>query len=425
MSGLNALLGNALRMERRIQGVWVMAELSDVRSSGGHFYMELIEKDTRGATVAKIRANLWAGTAMALRRKFHAATGRDIASGLKVMLYGGVTHHSIYGLSFNIQDIDPSYTLGDLERLRREILETLAREGIADLNKSVPIPAAPQKIAVISAAGAAGYGDFTNQLDSSPEGFVFYPLLFGAVMQGERTASSVIAALDSIEMTLDFWDAVVIIRGGGSTTDLNGFDNLDLARRVATFPLPVIVGIGHERDRTVLDDIACIRCKTPTAVAAWLIDALRDALGRAENCVDSVQRTASARLEGDRRRIASIEAMIPALTARAMTNASLRLQTIGHKLPAIVGQQTSRQSARLASIAATLPVVAQNKMAAQGKRLAHMEQMIAALSPHNTLKRGYSITRLNGRAVTQADDIPEGALLETTLADGTIKSIKM
>ncbi len=444
LSALTTMVGNAVRTQPHLQSVWVVAELMDVRQSGGHFYMELIEKDGRGATVAKIRANMWAGVAIRLRSKFYQTTGRDISTGIKVMLNGSVTHHNLYGLSFNIQDIDPSYTLGDLERLRREILATLQREGILEANRSLPFPEAPQKIAVISAAGAAGYGDFTDQLASTPEGLVFYPLLFPAVMQGERTADSVIAALDTIEMSLDFWDAVVIIRGGGSTSDLNGFDNLELARRVATFPIPIIVGIGHERDRTVLDDIACIRCKTPTAVAAFLIDTLRNTLDHAQELARQAATYTSERLEGDKRQLETFLSLLPTLTSRIVTAATLRLQKAGAGLPSAVNQQTSTRLSRLASLssalelstkgmlsnasrkleetAQTLITSADTPLQLQRTRLEHLNEVIQILSPQNTLKRGYSVTRLNGRAVTSPSEIPPGSTLETTLLGGTITS---
>lgn len=445
LTALTSLIGNAVRMERRLQGVWVVAELSDVRTSGGHFYMELIEKDARGATVAKIRANMWAGTAAALRSKFYRATGRDIATGIKIMLFGSVTHHNLYGLSFNIQDVDPSYTLGDLERLRREILAALQREGVLESNRNLLFPEAPRKIAVISAAGAAGYGDFTNQLDSSPEGFRFYPLLFEATMQGERTAPSVMKALDDIEMSVDFWDAVVIIRGGGSTSDLNGFDNLELARRVATFPIPVIVGIGHERDRTVLDDIACVRCKTPTAVAAFLIDTMRDALRKVMELGQAATRYASDRMEGDRRRLESLQAMLPSLLAHRLGNASLRLQQLGTGLPATAGARTAKEQSRLSAMSSAIDISTRTAIANASRKIAdlegavsasalmpvqrqlidigHLEKMIEVLSPRNTLKRGYSITRVDGKAVTDPGQIPEGSVLETTLYAGTVTSV--
>lgn len=444
LSGLTALVGNAVRLERRLQGVWVVAELSDVRTSGGHFYMELIEKDARGATVAKLRANMWAGAANAIRSKFFQSTGRDIGSGLKVMLFGAVAHHNLYGLSFNIQDIDPSYTLGDLERLRREILETLRREGVLEANRSLQFPVAPQKIAVISAAGAAGYGDFTNQLENSEEGFRFYPLLFPAVMQGERTAGSVINALDKIEMTLDFWDAVVIIRGGGATSDLNGFDNLELARRVATFPLPIVVGIGHERDRTVLDDIACVRCKTPTAVAAFLTDTLRKAMGMAIEAARFTARFTADRLDGDKRRLDSIFSMIPALLRHNLSSATLYLQQIGTRLPASAGKLTASAQTRLAFLASNLNLSAARSLSDANRRLResadaiytvspfilqqadakikHLESLVSVLSPANTLKRGYSVTRINGKAVTDPALLTEGAEIQTTLLKGTLTS---
>ena len=247
-----------------LQNVWVVAELSDLRVVGGQCYTELVEKDAAGNDVANIRATCWASVFFPVRGRFLQATGRELASGLKVMLRGSVAHHPKFGLTFNIFDIDPSYTLGDIERVRREILYKLHYEGILGFNKSLTLPTLVRRVAVISAAGAAGYGDFINQLDSNRYGFKFYPFLFGAVMQGAGTAPSVLAALERVEQTIDLWDCVVIVRGGGSTTDLTGFDNYELARRVATFPLPVIVGIGHERDRNVLDEIACVRCKTPT-----------------------------------------------------------------------------------------------------------------------------------------------------------------
>lgn len=444
LSQLNTLIGNAIRLRPEIQRVWVVAELSDFRSSGGHFYGELIEKNQLGQTVAKLRANMWAGTANALRRKFFEATGQDIQTGLKVLIQGSVTHHNQFGLSFNIQDIDPSYTLGDLERQRREILEQLHREGILEANRSLPFPVAPQRIAVISAAGAAGYGDFTNQLDSSPEGFKFYPLLFGAVMQGERTAPSVIAALDRIELAADFWDAVVIIRGGGSTSDLNGFDNLELARRVALCPIPVIVGIGHERDRTVLDDIARVRCKTPTAVAAGLIDCLRRALTLSTEAASAICRHASDRLAGESRRLATAQATLPALAQHRLSTARSDMHRLGAMLPAAVGTATARGHARLSAIATSLDLNSRTALASarreltekasliartaplplerQQNRLDHLQQMAEALSPANTLKRGYSITRINGRAITSAANASKGDTMETTLADGTLSS---
>lgn len=416
-------LGNAIRRAPELYGCWIVAELSDVRMSGGHCYMELIEKNAAGATVAKIRANIWRGTLEPVRRRFLQATGRDIATGLKVMLTGQPNHHPQYGLSFNITDIDPSYTMGDLERLRREILQTLSREGVAGFNRSLPFPTAPQRIAVISAAGAAGYGDFINQLNSTPEGFRFYPALFSAVLQGERTAGSVTAALDRIEQTIDCWDCVVIIRGGGSTTDLNGFDNLQLARRVATFPIPVVVGIGHERDRTVLDEIANTRCKTPTAVAAFLIDSLRQAWRRADELTRFVVAQSRARLEGEMRRMAQAAVAIPSVARNGLDRARMRMEHIAQAIPMATRRLTDGTRLRLDSLSTRIADAAGAISDREHRRLDSLASLVEVLSPDNTLRRGYSITRVDGHAVKDPALLAEGTVIETRLLKGSVRSV--
>lgn len=444
LSQLQQLVTNAVNRDYALKNAWVRAEFSDLRIAGGHCYMELIEKDTAGTTRAKMRAMIWSGTLGGLRRKFYEATGRDIATGLKVLVRGSVTHHSVYGLSFNITDIDPSFTLGDMERLRREILERLTREGVIDRNKQIPMPTAPQRIAVISADGAAGYGDFMNQVLSNPEGFKIYTYLFNAVMQGERTAATVLDALDRVEMTGSMWDAVAIIRGGGATTDLNGFDNLELARRVATFPLPVIVGIGHERDRTVLDEVACVRCKTPTAAAAFIIDTLRTAYGEACELGRRICAYGSDAVKGERLRLNSITQTIPAYSRNFLMREKMRLSKCSQSLPGLVHGPVMRQRLLLSDIAGRLGrdsdtlakreeirierLTLRLKGAAtatgerERQRLRRIDDMLRLLSPQNTLRRGYSITRVDGHALTNPAKLSAGAVIETTLADGKITS---
>lgn len=440
-------IGRSIRSNPETRSVWITAELSDVRGSGGHCYMELIEKDSRGATVAKIRANIWAGTYAQLRAKFLAATGRDIVSGLKVMVLGTATHHNLYGLSVNITDIDPSYTLGDMERLRREILMKLQREGILNLNKSQYLPPDAQRIAVISAPGAAGFGDFMKQLDGNPQGFKFYTHLFPAVMQGERTSASVRAALDFVEQTIDIWDCVVIVRGGGATTDLNGFDDYALARRVAEFPLPVLIGIGHERDRTVLDEIAHTRLKTPTAVGAFLVDRLAQAWQAAETMTRSIADYAANRINGDMRAVGNMEAMIPVLANARMTDARMKLSRLASAIPAAAGTRIAASQAFLDSLPNLIRAAASNRtrIAAESLRrlapqideaararslgaaqkLSSLSQIIEAYSPEATLARGYSVTRIGGKTVRSAQTIAPGEVLETTFADGTIFSRRL
>lgn len=444
LSQFQTLLGNTIRMNRDIQNVWVQAEFSDLRLNGGHCYMELIEKDAAGTTRAKIRAMIWSGTLGAIRRKFLDATGRDIASGMKVLVRGSATHHNIYGLSFTINDIDPAYTLGDMERLRREILERLTREGIIDVNRRLELSPTPQKIAVISAAGAAGYGDFMNQIEHNADGLAVYTMLFQAVMQGERTAASVIAALDRVETAVDFWDAVVIIRGGGATTDLNGFDNYDLARRVALCPLPVIVGIGHERDRTVLDEIACVRCKTPTAVAAYIIDRLRTAYTTAADIVARIARYGSDSLRGEHLRLSNLSQSVPALARTAVMREKMRLSDLTAAIPPLVQSRVMRQRLTISDYANRIGRAVASSISAEKShldsisrqiandclsisrheqmRLQRLEDMLRLLSPDNTLRRGYSITRVGGRAVTDPAAIAPGTQIETTLAGGTLIS---
>ena len=445
LSQFASMVGNAVRRDPLLQGTWVLAELSDFRvGAGGHCYMELIEKDSRGTTIAKMRANMWANTAAAVMPRFQAATGRTLGSGLKVMMYGSATYHPNFGFSFSIADIDPSFTMGDLERLRREILMRLHKEGVLTRNKELPVPIAPQRIAVISSPTAAGYGDFINHLNSSAEKFVFYPVLIPALMQGDKTASSVLEALDYIESCVDLWDVVVIIRGGGSTTDLNGFDDYELARRVATFSLPVIVGIGHERDRTVLDDIAAVRCKTPTAVAGWLTDSLREAWNKAalltEKVLDDAAEIVKAeygrfmnlealvpvmvqkRVADHRLRLADIAAAIPGNAARILTSARAKLDTTLQLIPMTVANRTNVERTHLDYIEQNLRREIVSKIEKESRHLESIGSVVSAIDPASTLRRGFSITRIDGKAVTSASEVAEGAVVETTLMQGVIKS---
>lgn len=404
------------------RGVWVVAELSDVRTAGGHCYMELIEKDSAGTTVARMRGTIWRNTFAPLDAKFHAAAGAHIVSGLKVLVAAIPQNHPLYGLSLNIVDIDPSYTVGDMERLRREILDRLTREGTAGRNRALPLPDAPQRIAVISAAGAAGYGDFSDQLLNNPDSLVFYPHLFQATMQGEKTSRSVRDALERIEMSVDLWDCVVIIRGGGATSDLAGFDDYDLARAVALFPLPVIVGIGHERDRTVLDEIAAVRCKTPTAVAAFLLERNKSALQNAVRRASEISRYAADVLAGEQRRIAGLAAIVPTLAKNRADAARQRLRNAAALLPALVSQRLDAECRRLEETNRALPEIIARRLNAETERLTSLHRLVGAFSPENTLRRGYSITLLDGKAVRSPEDVAPGTEITTRLASGIISS---
>ena len=255
---------------------WVVAEISDLNENfSGHCYLDLVEKDEHSDNLlAKARATIWASAYRMLKPFFETTTGYELTAGIKIMVSATVEYHPVYGLSLNVKDIDPSYTLGDVERRRKEIISRLEKEGVLDMNRDTDLPLVPQKIAIISSKTAAGYEDFLEQLLNNGYGYKFYTKLFPAVMQGEKTESSIIQALEEIFEHESFFDLVVIIRGGGSKSDLASFDSYELAFHVSQFPLPVITGIGHEQDDTIVDLIAHTRLKTPTAVAEFLIDRL-------------------------------------------------------------------------------------------------------------------------------------------------------
>ena len=399
-------LGRLIRLTLR-EGLpdayWVQAELSEVREAyNGHCYIELVEKAERGnALLAKARGTIWANVYKMLKPYFESATGQAFTAGIKVLLQVSVEYHELYGLSLTVHDIDPTYTLGDMARRRREIIAQLEEEGVLTLNKELPMPVLPQRIAVISAAGAAGYGDFCDQLMGNPYGFVFYPKLFPAVMQGDRVEETVIAALDRIADERESWDVVVIIRGGGATSDLSGFDTYALAANCAQFPLPIVTGIGHERDDTVLDMVAHTRVKTPTAAAEHLIAALVEAATRLDELTSSLVAGIIDRIHHEERRVESIAQRIPSLFSLIYTRGM-------HRLEQIETQMTT---------------ALQRSLVEQQHRLALIEKIVEGASPQQILQRGYSITRCEGRVVRDAANLPEGSVLTTTLAEGRVTSV--
>lgn len=439
-------IANSIRTNPVLQSRWVIAELSDVSERGGHCYMELVEKDDRGMTIARLRGTIWANNFLyKIKPKFEQTTGQKFKSGLKVMLFGSASFHEQYGLSFNITDVDPSFTIGDMERIRREIIETLTLEGVVNCNKMLQMPRVPQRIAIVSAKGAAGYGDFMNQLQSNPMGFKFYTHLFEATMQGETTSKSVMKALNDIEMTIDLWDCVVIIRGGGATSDLNGFDNLELARRVATFSLPVVVGIGHERDRTVLDDIANIRVKTPTAAAEWLIMCAQQTLDQTLALANQVARYVKDRMLGVSKQLSHIEGAIPIIAKQQIIKSKSNLAAIASALPYMtknrilsanrtidalardvqhnaIGKISAAQT-YLKTMSDALANAAPKAIANQDKRLKSLENIVEALSPQKTLRRGFSLTKINGKTVKSVGQLADNDVITTYLADGQITSV--
>ena len=403
---------------------WVQAELSDVRAnSSGHCYLEFVQKDPSGnSLVAKARGIIWSGTYFRLKPYFESETGQAFVSGIKVLVKVSVNFHELYGYSLTVLDIDPTYTLGDMARRRREILSRLQQEGVLTLNKELELPELMQRVAVISSPTAAGYGDFCNQLAHNDFGFVFYTRLFPAVMQGEKVERSVISALDRIYREVDYWDVVVIIRGGGATSDLSGFDTYELAANCAQFPLPVITGIGHERDDTVIDMVAHTRVKTPTAAAEFLVNHLRRTAERLETFAQCVYQEVPSMLSRERERLDSWMARIPARVQMCLQREGFAQERLVKRLEmsvlACLQSERHRQELCLQRVENALSV----RMQVERHRLELFSQRVKAASPDLLLKRGYSMTLKDGKAVTDASLLQPGDVVETRLAKGRFKS---
>ena len=379
---------------------WVEAELSECREFRGHCYMELIEKDERTATpIAKASAKCWASKWMLIRPYFERTTGQCLVAGMKVLLKVYPQFHEAFGFSWIVTDIDPTYTLGDMARKRQKIISQLKEEGVYDLQKELTLHLFCQRIAVISSETAAGYGDFCNQLNNNPYGFQFQTQLFPAIMQGEGVEGSIIDALERIYDQP--FDCVVIIRGGGATSDLSGFDTLALAEHVANFPLPIITGIGHDRDESILDMVSHTRVKTPTAAAALLIDHLKEVLDVIEGAQTLVTRHAQQKL--------------------SILNS--QLSVISETIPRIFSIVKTRQNAKIDSLDQKIPMLIERRLTSERHRLEIIEEKIKSFDPQLLLKRGYSITLHLGKAVRDPQMLHKGDEIETRVEKGTIKSI--
>ena len=357
---------------------WVCAEIASM-SVRGHCYMELVEKAENGILAAKVRATCWSNVYHLLSAYFLQETGQSLHTGLQVMLEVSVEYHAVYGLSLNVWNIDPTYTLGDLAKQRQATIQQLTEDGVMDLQKALQIPSLPRRVAVISSADAAGYGDFCDQLKHNRFGFKFHVQLYPAVVQGDNAARSVVKALNSIAALEEEWDVVVIIRGGGATTDMTCFDDYNLASHCAQFPLPIIAGIGHTRDVSVVDMVVHTSVKTPTAAAEWLI----------ERVAEQVERVGSLMLR----------------LQRATQNA------------------VSREKNRLLLYEQQIFNAVRGKAVRERGKLDLWMKTIELHSPERIFKMGYSLTMVNGKMVRSQSEVNEGDVLETHLHDGVIQSV--
>lgn len=382
---------------------WVRAETSDVRrNQNGHCYLEFIEKDMNTeAVVAKARGIIWSNLYQMLSLFFERETGQPFSSGMTVLVRVSVEFHELYGYSLNVVDIDPSYTLGEIALHRQQVLRQLEEEGVLTLNKELSMPELTQRIAVISSPTAAGYEDFRDQLINNPGGFAFYTRLFPAIMQGERSEASLIAALEHIYQHRALFDAVAIIRGGGATSDLGCFDAYAVATNCAQFPLPVVSGIGHERDVTVLDRVAHTRAKTPTAVAEFFINHL--------------SRTASE--------LVSYQDRMVALTTSLITEQEKELYSLSKE---VIHQSTlllHRERSDLQQRSATMKHGLRQLLQQQHHLLEGKEQYVQMVSPVNVLRRGYTLTTRGGRIITSLQELSLDETIETHFKDGVTSSL--
>ncbi|MDR1611062.1 MAG: exodeoxyribonuclease VII large subunit [Candidatus Symbiothrix sp.] len=378
---------------------WVVAETSDVRVNNRRCFLEFIEKNQQtNVIIAKAKGYIWSNIFETLHPYFERSTGRRFDSGLKVLVKVSVDVHPVYGYGLTVYDIDPSYTLGDLQSERQKILRRLEEEGVLTLNKELEIPLLPQRIAVISSSTAAGYEDFLNHLTGNRFGYVFYPRLFPALMQGEQTETSIISALDKIFEYKELFDVVVIIRGGGATSDLAWFDSYLLATNCAQFPLPVITGIGHERDDTVLDFVANHRAKTPTAVADFLIARVEETAAGLFDCQSEITGSAQAFLKA----------------------ATVNLRTLTSRLPLLANALIENRRSKLEIYRLQMRNFIRQMLAGRHSQLKEKESFFRLSSPKYILNKGYSITLKNGKAVKSVKELQERDAIETILAEGKI-----
>lgn len=398
---LNGLVREVLEEKLSAQ-YWVTGELSDVSSPafGGHFYGELVQRDEAAdRIVARARITCWARNYNMLQLRFRNEAGETLRKGLQVKLLVKINFHELYGYSLNVLDIDSTFTLGDLARRRRQILQQLERDGILHDNQSLPLPRLLKRIAVVSSATAAGYGDFCHQLEQNDYGFRFDLRLFPAVMQGEQVPESIISAMQDVLADGNF-DLLVIIRGGGASSDLSDFDSYELAACIALYPLPVLTGIGHERDETVLDYVAHTRVKTPTAAAAFIIDHQGQQAALLDELFSRITRTAHDRILREKQRLEHQRAVLPLLFKSFCQKEQNRLALLSRRLQNASSQRLEREK----------------------HRLQLMKQRLDSLDPRLLLRRGYTITTLEGKLVRSTEGLLEGQVLTTQTEKGEIIS---
>ncbi len=401
LSELSNKIHETLR-QRFDSPLWIRAEISELRENpNGHCYLELIEKDSQSDIIlAKSKANIWNTTYRMLKPYFETSTGQAFRSGLNVLVSVTVEFNGVYGFSLNVRDIDPSFTIGELAARRLKIIRQLEADGIMDMNKQLEMPALVQRVAIISSPTAAGYGDFCDQLHSHSSRFAFYTKLFPAIMQGDRAPQSIVGALERIYQHAEHFDVVIIIRGGGATTDLACFDDYELALNCAQFPLPIIAGIGHQRDVSILDLVAHQSVKTPTAVAELLIGMLQNAEQEVFGLLDQIASVIKRKMDAEKTHQQQIRQRIKHTLNKQILERNHQLDTQKQRLVSLVNLQIEKQR----------------------NRLSLLQKSIELHSPQFLLKYGYTMTTQHGKRLTSGKNLKHGDKITTYFHDSSVES---
>jgi exodeoxyribonuclease VII large subunit len=443
---LNSLIRNSVK-EIFPETIWVTGEINEMNeNSSGHCYLELVEKAQHSDQItARAKATIWVMTWRMLKSYFETATGQEFQPGLKVMVSVSVEFHELYGFSLNIKDIDPIYTLGDLEQKKAEIIRQLEEEGIIDMNRGLDMEAVPQRIAVISSQTAAGFQDFLHQIENNSRGYKFSVSLFQAVMQGKQAEASILKALDDINSQIQLYDAVVIIRGGGAKADLNCFNSYLVASHIAQFPLPVITGIGHERDTTIADMVAHTRMKTPTAVAEYLISRLEDFESLVSDMEYRLTIASGYQLDKTRQEMVSLLNKVYPVIRRKISSEINKTAGIENRFPGSIRSfmlqiKFSQKSAagQLSSLAgsiirfekeenfrsmANLKKQIRVSLEKNNYLLKYKEDTVRLYHPENMLQKGFALVTLNGKMIKSVKSLKKSDNIETKFRDGRIESI--
>jgi len=444
LSALNSLIKDSLTLAFPDR-LWVVAEVSEARcNSNGHCYLDLVET-SNGKRVAQMRATIWAARYRELSRKFSEQTGETINQGLSILFLASVKFHEVYGLSLDIADIDPSYSLGDLAKKKKETIDRLKKEGLWDLNRTKDLPLVIQSIAVVSSPTAAGYHDFCSCLKRNPFQYRFRYQLFPAVVQGTEAVASIPDALKQVADQAGRFDAIVIVRGGGSQLDLSCFDTYEVARAVALSPLPVITGIGHERDDTVSDMVACIRQGQPRAAAEFIIGRARDFEIALNDLLSRISHTATRVIQSQNNNLELITTSLRRYSTDCFKQAGVNINTLIRKIVICAREATGQNRERLLQLEHSIPLLCRSAIASGSIRVNYMAQKVANLAktalsdlshsleriesrvndldPVNILKRGYSITLHNGKVIKSVEGLMVGYTITTRLYQGEISSV--